>query len=99
MTSSGSPRRSATRRSSCRQRDDLLGSLACIDEQLRLAQAANNAQGVLFATANRGEVLGAMGRTAEGIAALDEARKMAARWNLAPMVAQLDQMLAALRSS
>jgi tetratricopeptide (TPR) repeat protein len=81
-----------------RQRGDLAGSLACIDEQLTIAKAAGNGQGVLFAIANRGEVLGALGRVAEGLAALQEARTMAAGWGLAPMVAQLDQMVAAMRS-
>lgn len=81
-----------------RQRGDLAGSLACIDEQLVVARDSGNAQGVLFATANRGEVLGAMGQVAEGLAALQEARTMAAGWGLAPMVAQLDQMIAALRT-
>jgi tetratricopeptide (TPR) repeat protein len=81
-----------------RQRGDLAGSLACIDEQLSVARASGNGQGVLFATANRGEVLGALGRVPEGLAALQEARAMAAGWGLAPMVAQLDQMIAALRT-
>jgi tetratricopeptide (TPR) repeat protein len=81
-----------------RQQGDLAGSLASIDQQLELSRATNNAQGVLFATANRGEVLGAMGRIDEGLAALGEARAMAAQWNLAPMVQQLDQMIAALRA-
>jgi tetratricopeptide (TPR) repeat protein len=81
-----------------RQRGDLAGSLACIDEQLSVARASGNGQGVLFATANRGEVLGALGRVAEGLAALQEARTMAAGWGLAPMVAQLDQMISALRT-
>ena len=64
----------------------------------RVAQASGNGQGVPFATANRGEVLGAMGRTAEGVAALEEARTMASGWNLTPVVAQLDQLLATLRA-
>ena len=81
-----------------RQRGDLAGSLACIDEQLAVARASGNGQGVLFATANRGEVLGALGRVPEALAALQEARTMAAGWGLAPMVAQLDQMIAALRT-
>jgi tetratricopeptide (TPR) repeat protein len=81
-----------------RQRGDLAGSLICIDEQLALARASGNGQGVLFATANRGEVLGALGRIPEGMAALQEARTMAAGWGLAPIVAQLDQMIAALRT-
>jgi hypothetical protein len=76
----------------------LAGSLACIDEQLVVARASGNGQGVLFATANRGEVLGALGRVAEGLGALGEARALAAGWGLAPMVAQLDQMIAALRT-
>ena len=81
-----------------RQRGDLAGSLAFIDEQLSIASASGNSQGVLFATANRGEVLGALERTAEGLAALHEARMMAAGWGLGPMVAQLDQMIAVLRT-
>jgi tetratricopeptide (TPR) repeat protein len=80
-----------------RQRGDLAGSLACIDEQLAVARASGNGQGVLFATANRGEVLGALGRVPEGLTALQEARAMAAGWGLTPMVAQLDQMIVALR--
>jgi hypothetical protein len=72
--------------------------LTCIDEQLSVARASGNGQGVLFATANRGEVLGALGRIAEGLAALQEARTMASGWGLAPMVAQLDQMIATLRT-
>lgn len=81
-----------------RHRGDLAGSLACLDEQLTLAQASGDGQGVLIATANRGEVLGLLGRRDEGIAALEQARAMAQQWGLTPMVAQLDQMLAALRS-
>jgi hypothetical protein len=65
---------------------------------LALARASGNGQGVLFATANRGEVLGALGRVPEGMAALQEARTMAAGWGLAPIVAQLDQMIASLRT-
>ncbi len=59
---------------------------------------SGNGQGYLFATANRGEVLGAMGRVDEGLIALNEARVMAANWGLTPMVEQLDQMMAALRA-
>ncbi len=81
-----------------RQQGDLAGSLACVEEQLAIARASGNGQGVLFATANRGDVLAAMGRVAEGIAGLEEARALAAAWNVAPMVAQLDQMIAALRA-
>ena len=55
-------------------------------------------QGYLFATANRGEVLGAMGRVDDGLIALNEARAMAANLGLMPMVEQLDQMMAALRA-
>ncbi|WP_395691474.1 tetratricopeptide repeat protein [Nocardioides sp.] len=80
------------------QRGDLAGALARLDEQLALARASNNAQGVLVATANRGEVLGNLGRVQEGLDALGEARAMAAQWGLAPMVQQLDQMIAALRA-
>jgi tetratricopeptide (TPR) repeat protein len=82
-----------------RQQGDLVGSLACVDEQLAIARASGNGQGVLFATANRGDVLGALGRIDEGLAALTEARQMAAQANLAPMVQQLDQMIAALRAA
>ena len=77
---------------------DLTGALAHLDEQLALARATNNGQGVLFATANRGEVLGNLGRVQEGLDALAEARAMAAQWGLGPMVQQLDQMIAALRA-
>ncbi|WP_395659928.1 tetratricopeptide repeat protein [Nocardioides sp.] len=80
------------------QLGDLPGALAHLDEQLALSRASNNAQGVLFATANRGEVLGNLGRVQEGLDALGEARAMAAQWGLAPMVQQLDQMIAALRA-
>jgi tetratricopeptide (TPR) repeat protein len=80
-----------------RHRGDLEGSLGCIDEQLTLSRATNNGQGVLFATANRGEVLGLLGRVDEGLVALEEAKAMASQWNLAPMVQQLDQMIADLR--
>ncbi|MCU1397635.1 MAG: hypothetical protein JWN62_744 [Acidimicrobiales bacterium] len=77
---------------------DLPGALRCLDEQLELSTSTGNGQGYLFATANRGEVLAAMGRVAEGLVALGEARSMAANWNLAPMVQQLDQMIATIRA-
>ena len=77
-----------------RHAGDLLGALRCIDEQLELSRIGNNGQGVLFATANRGEVLALMGHVAEGLATLREARRMAAAWNLAPMVQELDRMIA-----
>lgn len=80
------------------QQGDLAGALACLDEQLALSRASGNAQGVLFATANRGEVLGNLGRTPEALAALQEARAMATQWGLAPVVQQLDQMIARLSS-
>jgi hypothetical protein len=53
---------------------------------------------VLFATANRGEVLGGLDRIQEGLDALGEARAMAAQWGLAPMAQQLDQMIVTLRA-
>jgi tetratricopeptide (TPR) repeat protein len=81
-----------------RHRGELAGSLACLDEQLRLASGSGNAQGVLFATANRGEVLGLLGRTGEALQALQSARATAAEYGLAPMVQQLDQMIATLQS-
>ena len=81
------------------QQGDLTGALACVDEQLLLSQAIGNAQGVLFATANRGELLGQLGRKEEALAALGQARQMAAQYNLAPMVQQLDQMIAAVNAS
>jgi len=80
------------------QLGDLSGALAHLDEQLALSRASNNGQGVLFATANRGEVLGNLGRIQEGLDALGEARAMAVQWGLAPLVQQLDQMIAALRA-
>jgi len=79
-----------------RYQGDLDGSLRCLDQQLQVATGSGNAQGALFATANRGEVLGLLGRIAEARAALTEARATAARYGLAPMVQQLDQMLAGL---
>ena len=79
-----------------RYRDDLDGSLACIDEQLAIATRIGDAQGALFATANRGEVLGLLGRVSEGRAALEAARATAASYGLVPMVQQLDTMIAAL---
>jgi tetratricopeptide (TPR) repeat protein len=78
------------------QRGDLNGALACLDEQLAVSRASNNGQGVLFATANRGEILGLLGRKPEARAALEEARTMATQWGVTAMLAQLDQMLAAL---
>lgn len=80
-----------------RHRNDLEGSLRCIDEQLALSNASANAQGVLFATANRGEVLGVMGRKAEAVEALTQARNMATQWGVTAMVAQLDQLIAQFR--
>src|SRR4029079_7662565 len=81
-----------------RHRNDLTGSLRCIDEQLQLSTATGNAQGVMFATANRGEVLGVMGRREEAVAALRQARDMATQWGVTAVVAQLDQLLAATTS-
>jgi tetratricopeptide (TPR) repeat protein len=81
-----------------RHRGDLTGSLACLDEQLRIASASGNGQGALIATANRGEVLGLLGRTGEALQALQGARATAAQYGLAPMVQQLDQMIAALQN-
>jgi tetratricopeptide (TPR) repeat protein len=78
------------------QTGDLTGSLALIDQQLALAQEAGNAQSVLFAQANRGEVLGRLGRSEESLSALGTARTMAVNWGLTPMVTQLDQMIAAV---
>ena len=79
-----------------RYQGDLVLALQCVDEQLALAQATNNAQGVLFATANRGELLGLVGRPDEAREALRWARQTAAGYGLQPMVQQLDQMIAAL---
>ena len=81
------------------QQGDLSGALACVDEQLQLSQTTGNAQGVLFATANRGELLGQLGRKPEALDSLQQARQMAAQYNLAPMVQQLDQMIAAVNAS
>jgi len=39
-----------------------------------------------------------LARRSRVLAALEEARGMAAQWNLTPMVQQLDQMIATLRS-
>lgn len=82
-----------------RYQGDINGALACVEEQLQLAQASNNAQGVLFATANRGELLGLLGRVPEALEALNWARQTAAQYGpqLQPMVQQLDGMIAALQ--
>lgn len=79
-------------------RSDPASALACLDAQLALCEQTNNGQGFLIATANRGEVLATLGRTAEARENLQRARQMAAGAGLGPMVAQLDQMLAALPS-
>lgn len=72
-------------------------ALACLDEQADICARTGNAQGALMALANRGDVLAQVpGRTAEARAALTEARQTAQQHGLTPMVAQLDQMLAAL---
>ena len=72
-----------------RHTGDLSGALASLDEQLRLAQQTGSAQGVLIATANRGEVLGLLGRVPEALDAMTWARQTAAQYGLAPMVQQL----------
>jgi tetratricopeptide (TPR) repeat protein len=72
-------------------------ALALLDEQQAICAETGNAQGALMAVANRGDVLAQMpGRTADARAALQEARQTAAQYGMAPMVAQLDQMLTAL---
>ena len=68
-----------------------------MDEQLRLAQHLGDAQGTLIATANRGELLGLLGRVPEALEALTWARQTAAQYGLTPMAQQLDAMIAALR--
>ena len=75
---------------------DLAGALRCVEEQAALAQATGNGQALLFATANRGELLGMLGRCDEGLAALQWARQTAAAYGLEPMVTQLDQMISQL---
>ena len=80
-----------------RHTGDLTGALASLDEQLRLAQQTGNAQGVLIATANRGEVLGLLGRVPEALQALGWARQTAAQYGLVPMVQQLDALIAQFR--
>ena len=80
-----------------RYRGDLAGSLGCLDEQLRVASRSADAHGVLIATANRGEVLALLGRRAEAMDALQRARSTAAQHGLAPMVHQLDAMIAGLQ--
>ncbi len=81
-----------------RYRGDLQASLACLDEQLAIAVRIGDAQGHLFATANRGEVLGLLGRRDEALQALTQARATASQYGLTPMVQQLDQMIANLPS-
>ena len=76
---------------------DLAGALTSVDEQLRLAQHLGDAQGTLIATANRGELLGLLGRVPEALEALTWARQTAAQYGLTPMAQQLDAMIAALR--
>ena len=44
-----------------------------------------------------GRLLGLLGRTTEALESLNAARATAARYGLAPMVQQLDQMIANLR--
>ena len=79
-----------------RYQGDLAGALRCVEEQAGLAQANGDGQSLLFATANRGELLGMLGRRDEGLAALQWARQTAAAHGLQPMVAQLDQMISQL---
>ncbi|MEO6125049.1 MAG: DUF4062 domain-containing protein [Ilumatobacteraceae bacterium] len=81
-----------------RNTGDLAGALRCVDEQIHIAETTGNGQTYLFATANRGEILGALGRVAEGMTALDAARTMAANHGLTPMVQELDRMIAGLRA-
>jgi tetratricopeptide (TPR) repeat protein len=72
-------------------------ALAALDEQAAICNRTGNAQGALMALANRGDVLAQIpGRTADARAAFTEARQTAQQFGLTPMVAQLDQMLAAL---
>ncbi len=80
-------------------RGDPAAALTCLDAQLALCQQTGNGHGFLIATANRGEVLTSLGRVAEARENLQRARQMAAGAGQLPMVAQLDQMLAALPSS
>jgi hypothetical protein len=75
---------------------DPAAALACLDEQLALVNRSGDAQGMLIATANRGEVLGLLGRIAEARASLLRARELAIAAGLTPMVEQLDQMIAGL---
>jgi tetratricopeptide (TPR) repeat protein len=79
-----------------RYEGDLAGSLTCLDEQLAIATRIGDGQGALFATANRGEVLGLLGRTDEARRALHQARATAQAHGLTPMVQQLDMMIAGL---
>ncbi len=81
-----------------RYQGDLDGSLTCLDEQLAIATRIGDGQGALFATANRGEVLGLLGRRDEALQALNQARSTAATHGLTPMVQQLDAMIAGLHS-
>ena len=81
-----------------RYQGDLAGALAAVEEQLRVAAASGNAQGALFATANRGELLGLLGRVPEALEALQSARATAAQYQLGPMVQQLDAMIQALQA-
>jgi tetratricopeptide (TPR) repeat protein len=80
-------------------RGDPTSALGCLDTQLSLCQQIGDGRGLLVATANRGEVLATLGRVAEAAESLQRARQLAAGAGHGPMVAQLDQMLAALPSN
>lgn len=81
-----------------RYQGDLTGALAAVEEQLQIATTSGNAQAALFATANRGELLGLLGRVPEALTALQSARATAAQYQLGPMVQQLDAMIQALQT-
>jgi hypothetical protein len=52
---------------------------------------------VLMGTANRGELLCALGRTQEGLAALEQAEQWARQNGLAPMADQITQLIGRYR--
>jgi len=69
--------------------------LICIDETDTVKRASGNGQGFLFATRERGEVMGAIGSVLpRAWQEVDEERRWPRKLEPRPMVEQLDQMIA-----
>jgi hypothetical protein len=81
-----------------RQTGDLTGALACLDKQVELTKVSGNLQGYIFATVNRGAVLAAVARVDVGRRAKREARDLAVKSGLTPLVGEIDRLLASMRS-